>query len=101
MESFFVFPDTKFFRKITEKVSSKKLRINSETFNVNFIFKEAVQDADLSFFRIFSRRILSKGARLLQWQVFFFFFVKPQNVCVVDTFSTELLNYWAGKRKRI
>ena len=29
------------------------------------------------------------------------FFVRPQNVCVVDTFSTELLNYWTGKRKRI
>ena len=36
---------------------------------------------------IFSRRILSKWARLLQWQVFLsFFFVRPQNVCVVDTF---------------
>ena len=30
-----------------------------------------------------------------------FFFVRQQNVCVVDTFSTELLNYWTGKRKRI
>ena len=45
---------------------------------------------------IFSRRVLTKRARLLQWQVFFFFFVGPQNVCVVDTFSTELLNYWTG-----
>ena len=30
-----------------------------------------------------------------------FFFVRPQDVYVVDTFSTELLNYWTGKRKRI
>ena len=29
---------------------------------------------------------------------FSFFFVRPQNVCV-DTFSTELLNYWTGKPK--
>ena len=35
---------------------------------------------------VFSRRILSKWARLLQWQGFFlFYFVRPQNVCVVDT----------------
>ena len=33
----------------------------------------------------FSRRILSKWARPLQWQVLFFF-VRPQNVCVMDTF---------------
>ena len=32
---------------------------------------------------------------------FSFFFVRKQNVCVVDTFSTELPDYWTGKRKRI
>ena len=42
------------------------------------------QGPSFNFYCIFSRRILSKWARLLQWQVFFF--VRPQNVCVVDTF---------------
>ena len=50
-------------------------------FPVNFIRKTT----ECMKMVLFSRRILSKWARLLQWQVFFFF-VRPQNVCVVDTF---------------
>ena len=54
----------------------------------------------MRLFAVCGRRILIKCTRLLQWH-FFKFFVRPQNVCVADSFSTELLNYWTGKRKRI
>ena len=49
---------------------------------------------------IFSRRILTKVARLLQWQVFFFFCHITECIRSLTLF-TELLNYWTGKRKRI
>ena len=46
---------------------------------------------------IFSRHILTMSPTITVAS----FFSSDNNVCVVDTFSTELLNYWTGKRKRI